>query len=385
MKLRKLTALTLALLLLSGCGAAGASGRDTEAGMSEPVLEESAPVEAPESPTLAPESPASEEAEPSSSAPAEETEEITVEITVEEFPEDLAEDDALAPEDAEEPAFVLEMLEEPREMVTTTDVNLRGEPSTEGAVLRTLPRRTTVEVTARSGDWSAVTVDRETGYIYSSYLAEPGETNGYLIAIDAGHQRRGNSDKEPVGPGSSDLKAKVTSGTSGVVSGWDEYELNLVLALKLQEELEDRGYEVIMTRTTHDVDLSNAQRAAVANDAGADAFVRIHADGSDDSSAHGAMTICQTSASPYNAALHDESYALSVAVLDALVAETGCNRRGVWETDTMSGINWCTVPVTIVEVGFMSNPAEDALLATEDYQDLVVRGIANGIDDYLQR
>ena len=204
-----------------------------------------------------------------------------------------------------------------------------------------------------------------------------------VIVIDAGHQQKGDLSKEPIGPGASEQKAKVTYGNVGVKTGTPEYQLNLEIALKLQTELEARGYTVIMCRTDNDVNMSNSERAAIANEANADAFIRIHCNGYDSSSVHGAMTMCQTENNPYNGNRYEESRLLSECVLDYLVDETGCKKQNIFEDDSMSGINWSMVPVTIVEVGYLSNPDEEAKLVTDDYQQKIAVGIANGVDAYI--
>jgi len=204
-----------------------------------------------------------------------------------------------------------------------------------------------------------------------------------VIVIDPGHTAVMSGLFEPVGPGSSEMKAADTMGTRGVVSGVTEYELNLEVSQKLKAELERRGYEVILTRQSHDLSLSCIERAAVANEAGADVFIRIHADGSESQSAKGALTICITPDNPYCPELYEASRKLSDCVLEEYCRSTGAIRRGVWETDTMTGNNWSQVPVTLIELGFMTNPDEDLLMETEEYQEKMVIGIADGIDRYL--
>lgn len=293
--------------------------------------------------------------------------------------------------------------------VICDQVNVRTECAPGAEVLTQLNTGDPIKRTGYSESWSRVVYGDKVCYISSRFLSveapqqkaagESGQegavkvqetqappsvpSNGRIVAIDAGHQAKGNSEKEPIGPGSATMKAKVASGATGIATGLKEYELNLMVSKKLKKILEDRGYQVYMIRETHDVNISNAERADMANNSGAAIFVRIHGNSLDNSSVHGALTMCQTSGNPYNGNLHSQSYSLSKKIVDSICGTTGAKNRGVQETDTMSGINWCTIPVSIVEMGFMSNPEEDRNLADDSYQDKVAQGIANGIDSYF--
>lgn len=204
------------------------------------------------------------------------------------------------------------------------------------------------------------------------------------VAIDAGHQRKGNSEKEPIGPGASEMKAKVSSGTYGNWSKLNEYELNLIVAKKLQTELKNRGYDVYMIRTTHDVNISNSERAKMAAKAGADILVRIHANGDSSSSTDGALTMAPSGSNRYLTNSNIKaSQSLSQKIIDSFCKATGSKNRGVLYADNMSGINWSTIPVTIVEMGFMSNRTDDLNMAKSSFQDKMAEGMANGIDRYF--
>ena len=103
----------------------------------------------------------------------------------------------------------------------------------------------------------------------------------YIICIDPGHQTKGDMSEEPVAPGSSEKKFKVSWGTQGVATKIPEYELTLSASKILKKDLEQMGFKVIMTRETNDVNITNSERAIFANDNNADLVIRIHADGSE--------------------------------------------------------------------------------------------------------
>ena len=215
---------------------------------------------------------------------------------------------------------------------------------------------------------------------------EPIETkgNGHIVCIDPGHQRSGESAKEPNGPNSKTMKARVTGGTRGTTTGGYEYELTLTISQALKTELEKRGYTVYMTRDTHDVKISNMERAQYATQVNADIYFRIHANGAGSSSANGAMMLTPSASNPYVANLASKSKTLSQDVLTAYCQATGMKNLGVQANDTMTGLNWATMPMTLIELGFMTNPRDDKNMEDAAYQAKMVQGMANGIDAYFQ-
>lgn len=207
----------------------------------------------------------------------------------------------------------------------------------------------------------------------------------WTIVLDPGHQRRGNPEPEPAGPGSTVMKQKVSSGTTGTTTGIPEYQYVLDLSLMVRDLLEREGFRVIMTRTGNDVDLSNIDRAKIANAAKADLFLRIHANGSDNPDIHGISTYTMPEDSPYNADLAEESEKAALLLLEEVVKATGAKDRGNHRNNSYTGINWSKVPVVILETGFMTNPEEDLRMATTSYKEKMARGIVEAVMRYVEK
>jgi N-acetylmuramoyl-L-alanine amidase len=207
-----------------------------------------------------------------------------------------------------------------------------------------------------------------------------------VVVLDPGHDLRANPETEPIGPGSATRKIKDGGGTHGVVSGLSEAELNLDVALRLRALLQRAGVRVVMTRaTTSHTSMGNIARAGIANRAGAALFLRIHADGSDDRRARGTHTLYPALRRGWT----DDIYGGSVRAARILQAEVvralGFPDRGLQERADFTGFNWSDVPVALVELGFMTNPVEDRLLSTPDYQRRAAVGLCRGTLRFLGR
>lgn len=237
-----------------------------------------------------------------------------------------------------------------------------------------------VEVVEIDGEWATIAVEGR-GYYLPREMVRG--LNEYLIVVDAGHQMREDHGKEAIGPGGAETETKMDVGGVGVVTGQNEYDINLAVALKLRDVLEQRGYTVNLTRNHNAVNSSYVERTTVANNLYADAYISLHAASSTDPEVRGVSAVCQTSANSYNAELYTENKELCTMIVDAMAEATSAKKLDLRETDKMSGINWCQVPMAYVELGYLSNENEDRLLSSDQYHQKLAEGIANGLDKFF--
>ena len=153
-----------------------------------------------------------------------------------------------------------------------------------------------------------------------------------------------------------------------------EKDIDLAISLKLVTILQNLGYQVIMTRSD-DTELGLYERADLANAAGADVFVSIHANAAENRPDYqGIYTYYHPSS--------NRGARLAQAIQTPLCQITGAIDRGIKDADfvVLRETEMCAV---LVETGFMTNHEELMRLVDDDYQQLLAQGIARGIIDYL--
>ncbi len=205
---------------------------------------------------------------------------------------------------------------------------------------------------------------------------------GWVVCLDPGHQAHSDTKPEPIGPGARATRPRATGGVTGVSLGVPESEIVLQVSMNLKERLEAAGITVVMTRTTNDVDLSNGERAAIANAAHANLLVRVHADASANAEESGVRTFFP-GPNGWTAPISPASKRAAQAVQGALLQSTHAVDRGVVEHGDVTCFNWSKVPAISVQCGLLSNPVEDKLLTSPHYQDKVAEGMAAGIIAFL--
>lgn len=237
-----------------------------------------------------------------------------------------------------------------------------------------------VEVVELDHEWVTIAVEGRGYYLPRNMVRGLDEQ---VIVIDAGHQLREDIGKEAIGPGGAQSEQKMDVGDVGVYTGQQEYDVTLAAALKLQSELQSRGYTVYLTRNNNAVNISYKERTDVASNLYADAYISLHTGYSEDPEVRGVGAVCQTSKNPYVSGLYSESKDLCQTLLDAMAKTTENKKLEIREADDMAAINWSTVPMALLEVGYLSNENDDRLLSSDQYHEKLAKGIADGLDIFF--
>jgi N-acetylmuramoyl-L-alanine amidase len=194
-----------------------------------------------------------------------------------------------------------------------------------------------------------------------SSTSEPGSSEPiysgpvYTVVIDPGH---GGED-----PG-------ATS-----VSGRFEKEFNLSVSQAIAAQLaQDPQIQIELTRTgdafisTHEL-----YRPEFANNLPADLFISIHGNTYEDASASGTESFYY----------HDESLALAETIHKHVFQATGLKDRGV-KVENFFVLRETQMPSVLLELGYLTNPGDEAKMWTSEFQEAVAAAIVDGIREYLQ-
>ncbi|MEK7014412.1 N-acetylmuramoyl-L-alanine amidase [Bacillus sp. FSL R9-9410] len=260
-----------------------------------------------------------------------------------------------------------EKKEEPQAIQTNEQVELKQEEVSAKEKTEEIPPAQTTEQPVQNNEQKVESNEKQ---------------EKFLVIIDPGHQQKANLNLEPIGPGATTQKYKVTDGTTGVVTKKRESVLVLEMAFILKEKLEAKGIQVLMTRTSHEVDISNKERATFANDHKANLFLRLHADGSENPNQSGFAVLTPAEGNQYTKEIYAESFQVSQTIVNKMRENHQVKVNVIKFRDDLSGFNWSKVPGVLLELGFMSNPEEDKKLSDPQYVNSLLQSVTDSVDEY---
>ena len=191
----------------------------------------------------------------------------------------------------------------------------------------------------------------------------PLKRKAWTVVIDPGH---GGHDTGAIGAG-----------------GLKEKDVTLDIALRLKRELARRGdFAILMTRTA-DVAVSLDERVEISNRSYADILVSLHINAWKDPKVHGYETFCFDPPGKDGSRHVESSVALAHLIQNGLVMkpELQAVDRGV-KSATFRVLRKARMPAVLVEMGFITNPAEEARLRDSAVREAIADTIAAAIGQY---
>jgi len=205
-------------------------------------------------------------------------------------------------------------------------------------------------------------------------------TTAALICLDPGHNTAPSVGRqtEPIGPGSSMRKIKDGGGASG------EATVAYAIALRTRTLLHAAGYRVAMTRGARPYTGGNIARARFCNVRHAALMIRIHADGSSNTTLHGVQMLYPALHHGWTDDIYSASLRAARVVQADVVRSTGAANLGLTPRSDLTGFNWADVPAILIETGFMTNPVERRRLQSASYQVRIARGLLAGTEAFVR-
>ena len=212
--------------------------------------------------------------------------------------------------------------------------------------------------------------------------APEGRLKGVTVCVDPGHQGVECYAKEPMGPGLSGYHNTTNGQAQGTVTRRYESVVVLEVGKKLRNALLAEGASVVMTREDQETPVTNMRRAEIANDAEAHVFIRLHCDSSGNRKARGIFVYIPLSSTYAKEVADKDTYrTYGEALLKAMQDATGVTKGTVRQNNSYVASNWAKMPAFLIEFGFMSNPDDDVLISTPEFQQKLVEGIVNGVEE----